>query len=263
MTNLPLHSTLIGSGPHKAVFLHGLLGRGKNFTRIAKDLGPGLQMLLLDLPNHGASPWTDSFDYRQMADQVAQNLEDFAAGQPLTLIGHSMGGKVAMLLALRHPHLVDRLVVIDIAPGPSKGSFEPLMDSMLALPIGTYKTRSQAEADLAPQVPAAPVRAFLLQNLVLSDQGNYWEPNLQLLRRQLADIMGWPGAEGSFPKPVLWIAGGESPYITEEDLEPMRRLFPLVRRAQIKGAGHWVHSQKPQETVYLLKTFLGLAAEEG
>lgn len=259
MTSTALKTSLVGSGPIKTVFLHGLLGRGKNFTRIAKALGGDVQTLLVDLPNHGASYWTDSFDYRTMADLAAEAVEEYAAGEKIILMGHSMGGKIAMLLALRHPHLVEKLVVIDIAPGNSKGSFEILMDSMLNLPIDTYTARSQADRDLAVNVPAAGTRAFLLQNLSMTKQGNTWEPNLTMLRENLAAIMGWPGAEGHYDGPVLWLAGGNSPYITDEDLAPMKELFPLVRRVVIKGAGHWVHSEKPEETVYALKRFIGVA----
>lgn len=257
MTASALTTSIVGSGPLKTVFLHGLLGRGKNFTAIAKNLGEGVQTLLVDLPNHGSSYWTGAFDYRQMADLAAEAVADYAAGEPVIVMGHSMGGKIAMLLALRHPHLVSKLVVIDIAPGESKGSFEVLMDSMLALPIDTYTTRGQADTDLARTVPSAGVRAFLLQNLKMSKDGNSWEPNLVMLRKHLPQIMGWPGAEQQYSGPVLWVAGGDSPYITEADIEPMRQLFPLVRRSVIRGAGHWVHSEKPQETIYLLRSFLG------
>lgn len=257
MTAQTLTTSLVGNGPLKTVFLHGLLGRGKNFTRIAKGLGDDTQTLLVDLPNHGSSYWTEGFDYAHMADLAAEAIAPYAQGEPLVVMGHSMGGKVAMLLALRHPHLVSKLVVIDIAPAESKGSFEHLMDSMLALPITSYTTRSQADADLAPAIPQAGVRAFLLQNLVMDRQGNRWEPNLQMLRSHLPAIMAWPGASGSYSGPVLWIAGGDSPYITPADSQPMRALFPKVRKATIKGAGHWVHSEKPQETIYLLKQFIG------
>lgn len=257
MTSRTLKTSLVGSGPVKTVFLHGLLGRGKNFTRIAKGLGDDVQTLLVDLPNHGASYWTDSFDYAHMADLAAEAVAEYAAGEPIVLMGHSMGGKIAMLLALRHPHLVSKLVVIDIAPGESKGSFNLLMDSMLALPIDTYQVRSQADADLAVNVPSAGVRAFLLQNLVMDRDGNRWEPNLTMLRAHLPAIMGWPGATGSFDGQTLWIAGANSPCITDADVEPMRALFPRVRKVAIKGAGHWVHSEKPEETIYLLKNFIG------
>ena len=256
MTVSPLFTSLVGSGPIKAVFLHGLLGRGKNFTRIAKGLGDQAQTLLIDLPNHGASPWTEGFDYVQMADIAAVTVEEFADGEKVVLMGHSMGGKIAMLLALRYPHLVEKLVVVDIAPGESKGNFEVLMDGMLALPIDTYTTRSQAAADLAPSVPSESTRAFLLQNLIMGKEGNRWEPNLVMLRENLPRIMAWPGATGTFDGPVLWIAGGDSPYITDADTAPMRALFPRVRKISIKGAGHWVHAQKPEETVYFLRQFI-------
>lgn len=255
-----LKTSLVGSGSQKIVFLHGLLGRGRNFTRIAKELGEDTQTLLIDLPNHGASFWTESFDYRAMADLAAEAVADYAQGQPVVLIGHSMGGKIAMLLALYHPQLVSRLVVIDIAPGLSKGSFEVLMDGMLSLPIETYSRRSQADADLAAAVPNAGTRAFLLQNLVLArgpENPAHWEPNLAMLRRDVDAIMGWPeGVEASFDQPVLWLVGGDSPYVTEADLPVMKSLFPAVRKTVVKGTGHWVHVDKPEETIQILRAFL-------
>lgn len=256
MTSLALHTSIVGSGAHRAVFLHGLLGRGKNFTRIAKGLGEVAQTLLVDLPNHGASPWTAGFDYVEMADIAAATIQEFAAGEKVTLIGHSMGGKTAMLVALRHPHLVERLVVIDIAPGQSKGSFEVLMDGMLGLPIESYSSRAQANTDLAASVPAEGTRSFLLQNLVMGSGANRWDPNLTMLREYLPAIMGWPGAEEVFDGKVLWVAGGDSPYITPADTAPMRALFPRVRKVTIKGVGHWVHAEKPDEVIYLLKQFM-------
>ncbi|MBX7558088.1 alpha/beta fold hydrolase, partial [Streptomyces sp. tea 10] len=154
------------------MFLHGLFGRGKNFTNIAKGLRPEFRSLLVDLPNHGDSAWTDEFGYADMADTVAAELrESFAADGPVDVVGHSMGGKVAMILALRHPELVRRLVVVDISPvgaqesGAGRGEFEHLLDALQRLDLSDVTHRSQANAALRPEIPEDHVRGVLLQNL--------------------------------------------------------------------------------------------------
>ncbi|MDR1238023.1 MAG: alpha/beta hydrolase, partial [Propionibacteriaceae bacterium] len=115
-----LHTELVGEWPPRAVFLHGLLGRGRNWHLVAKALADaGHSSLLVDLPNHGASDWTDHFSYAQLADQVAAELRELVPDRRIALVGHSMGGKIAMLIALRHWELVHKLVVIDIAPSQS------------------------------------------------------------------------------------------------------------------------------------------------
>lgn len=257
-TDFTIASSTVGSGTQKVAFLHGLMGRGKNFTRIARGLGDDFTVLLMDMPNHGASSWTRDFDYAAMADVVAQELRaGFAADGPVDIIGHSMGGKIAMLLALRHPELVDRLVVMDIAPNDSKGSFTVLLDSLLSLDLDTLKSRSAASEEIADRVPDAGVRGFLLQNLARGKDGFYWEPHLTMLRENLDAIMGWKTpTEGSFEGPVLWIAGANSNYIQPEDTPVMKGLFPKVRKLTVKGAGHWVHADKPDEVTHILASFL-------
>lgn len=256
-----LNTEQIGTGTRKVAFLHGLMGRGKNFTGIAKALGQDYSVLLLDLPNHAASYWTETFDYRQMADAAAATIRDFAAEEPVDVIGHSMGGKTAMYLALRHPELVRRLIIIDIAPAESKGNFDHLLSSLLKLDLSSLKKRSDAQAALREAIPSNTVRGFLLQNLKVTSEGAAWEPNLEMLYRSLDQIMGWEGidpaqGEKPFAGQVLWVAGGESPYIQPEDTEPMRQLFPKVRKVTVKGAAHWVHAEKPEETTYLIDQFL-------
>ena len=243
------------------VFLHGLFGRGRNFTRIAAGLEPEAQSLMVDLPNHGRSTWTEHFDYAQMADLVAEHLrEGFAGSGPVDVVGHSMGGKVAMVLALRHPELVRRLVVVDISPvssGASRGEFQHLLGSLAALDLPELERRSDVDEALATAVPNDTVRSFLLQNLKHRDGSFTWEPNLNLLYGELETIMGFPDLKGStFEGPVLWIRGDRSNYVTEEDAPAMRALFPKTRRMTVRDAGHWVHSEKPQEVIAALRTFL-------
>lgn len=258
-----VHSTIVGeaAAARRVVFLHGLFGRGKNFAGIAARLAPEAQCLLVDLPNHGGSAWTEGFDYAQMADLVADHLRaGFAADGPVDVVGHSMGGKVAMVLALRHPELVRRLVVIDISPvgsRASRGDFRHLLDSLASVDLGALERRIDAHAMLREAIPNDGVRGFLLQNLRRGEHGFEWEPNLRMLRAELPAIMGFPDLSGNrFTGPVLWIRGDRSDYVTDEDAPAMRALFPRTVRVTVRGAGHWVHSERPEEVVSALREFL-------
>lgn len=259
----PLHA--VESGPEDAtqrvVFLHGLFGRGKNFTRVAQGLEPEALSLLVDLPNHGQSGWTEHFSYPQLADLVAAHLRaGFAAGGPVDVVGHSMGGKVAMVLALRHPDLVRRLAVIDIAPAAAdggRGEFEHLLGSLASVDLGSLERRTDAGVALKSLIPNDGVRGFLLQNLKREGDAFEWEPNLAMLRSELETVMAFPDTAGaSFDGPVLWLGGERSNYVTDADEPTMRALFPKTRRMTMKGAGHWVHSEKPAETIGVLRAFL-------
>ncbi len=254
-----LHTTEIGDSGPRVVFLHGLFGQGRNFTQIAKELAPDLRSVLVDLPNHGRSAWLDSTDYEVVADTVASLVRDrYSDDGPVHLVGHSMGGKVAMVLALRHPDLVDRLVVVDIAPVTSDGAdeFEHLLDSLAALDLSAIERRADADEALAANVGDERVRGFLLQNLRRADDGFGWQANLDLLRSELSTIAGFPDVQGTFEHPVLWVAGEHSPYVRREYADAMRALFPTTRLVTIKGSGHWVHSEQPEAFVSTLRAFL-------
>lgn len=259
-----LHSTLVGEGDGQVVvFLHGLFGRGRNFGTAARAMQPELRALLVDLPNHGASPWTDAVDYTAMAEAVAEHLRSGVASQgPVHVVGHSMGGKTAMALALAHPELVDRLVVEDVSPTGTgeSGEFEHLLGALARIELTSLDSLSEADRQLARDVPQRTLRGFLLQNLRRDDSGRLgWQANLDVLRRDLPVITGdLPHLDDGavFDGPVLWIAGGDSDYVTE-DAEPlMRRLFPQTRKVTIKGSTHWVHSQKPEVFAEVLRRFL-------
>lgn len=254
-----IHSTTVGDSGSPIVFLHGLFGQGKNFTQAAKALVPEFSSVLVDLPNHGRSAWTDRLDYADLADRVAAFLRaGVAAEDPVDLVGHSMGGKVAMAVALRHPDLVRRLVVVDISPSASEGSgeFEHLLGALADVDLSALTRRGEADQQLAEQIPDARVRGFLLQNLRSGPDGFTWQANLDLLRAELGTIGGFPEQDGTFDGPVLWMAGETSDYITDEDEPAMRRLFPRTTLVTIKGAGHWVHSEQPEAFVSALRVFL-------
>ncbi len=258
--NPAIHSTTVGDSGATVVFLHGLFGQGRNFSRAAKGLQPELRSVLVDLPNHGRSSWIGTADYVAVADQVADWLRDGVAAEgPVHLVGHSMGGKVAMVLALRHPDLVDRLVVVDISPVASEGvgQFEHLLDSLAGVDLETLESRRQAEVQLREPIPDEGVRQFLLTNLRARDDGFAWQADLDLLRDELPAIGGFPDVSSSFDHPVLWLSGEHSDYVRPEHAEAMRRLFPQTRAAVIKGAGHWVHAERPEAFVSALRAFLG------
>ncbi|MGO1311609.1 MAG: alpha/beta fold hydrolase [Brevibacterium sp.] len=257
-------SRLVGDTGPRIVFLHGLFGRGKNFTSIAKALEPEYSSLLIDLPDHGDSEWTEEFSYIGIADSVAEKIAEVTAPDdlPVHLVGHSLGGKVAMVLALRHPELIDRLVVVDIAPqaGGSLGVFEHLLSSLKALDLDEITNRSEADRALQGPIPEDTIRGFLLQNLRPTSAGYAWQPNLDLLYRSLPAIGDFPDMDGhSFDHPVLWVAGERSDYVSRDDLPAMRTLFPRTTLLTVKGSGHWVHSEKPEAFVSALRTFLARA----
>jgi pimeloyl-ACP methyl ester carboxylesterase len=265
-----LASRTVGdAGPH-VVFVHGLFGQGKNWTTIAKGLADGHRVTLLDLPNHGSSPWTERVDYLDMAEQVAAELRDL--GEPVTLVGHSMGGKVAMQLALRHPELLRALVVVDVAPSdyPEAGArtddpdeeatpFAGYIAAMRALDLHRLQSRDEADRALQAAVPSRMVRSFLLQSLVRDGAQDWrWRLNLPALARDLGYLRGFPEPPpgATFDGPVLWIAGANSTYVLPEDRARMDELFPATRLVKIKNAGHWVHSEQPEVFIETMRRFL-------
>lgn len=254
-----LHITDLGDNGPRVVFFHGLFGQGKNWTRSAKILADRYRVTLVDMPNHGRSGWSEHLDYVAFADQLA---ELFDAGDPVRLVGHSMGGKIAMVLALRHPELVERLVVVDIAPVtyPRTSEFAGYIKAMQALDLTALERRSDADEALFGAVPNRTVRSFLLQNLRHDKDGWWWQPNLDLLGRENAVLGRWPeedlGGATPYDGKVLWVGGAESDYITEDHVPAMMRWFPRASRVTVKNAGHWVHSQQPEVFQQVLERFL-------
>lgn len=253
-----LHTTTLGEAGPPVVFCHGLFGQGRNWTQIGKALASEHRVTLVDMPDHGQSAWTERLDYVEMADAVAGIIDE-----PAALVGHSMGGKAAMLAALRHPEKVERLVVVDVSPVQyrSADEFRGFIDAMLAIDLTQLGSRGDADAALAEAVPNPGIRGFLLQSLrreATPDGGSAWRwlPNLEVLRRDLDVLRGFPETDAVYEGPVLWIGGADSGYVRDEFRDAMEARFPNVRRVTVKGAGHWVHSEQPAVVTGLLERFL-------
>jgi pimeloyl-ACP methyl ester carboxylesterase len=255
-----LHTLSMGSQGERVVFLHGLFGQGRNWITLAKQISDRHRVTLVDLPNHGRSEWTDRMDYVSMADEVAGLL---SADDPVALVGHSMGGKTAMMLALRHPELVSRLLVADISPVAyaTAREFLSYVGALRGLNLAYVHDRAQADAMLAPTVHSETIRSFLLQNLRRDGDGWRWQPNLDVIADSLPTLAGWPEQEAAaaapYTGPTLWVAGERSDYVRPEYADAMAALFPQVRKVTIKGAGHWVHSERPEVFLAILRQFLG------
>ncbi len=254
---MKLHHTTLGEGRSPVVFIHGLFGQGKNFSSIASSIGDVATSWLVDQPNHGGSPWTINFSLDEQADLVAAWLRETVPG-PATLVGHSLGGKVAMRLALHHPELVSRLMVVDTSPtrNGATSHFAELVSAMRNLDIANVGSRSDADSKLTPLIPDPEVRGFLLQNLKRHGGHWAWNANLDLLGDNLHIVAGWPSIEQSWDGPTWWVVGGRSDYVSGEDMAVMRQYFPRVVSVTLKKAGHWVHADEPEAFTSILRKFL-------
>lgn len=246
------------------VILHGLFGGARNWGAIAKRLArAGWIVLTPDLRNHGASPWDDAMTYPAMAGDVLGLLDDESPGQPAVVIGHSMGGKAGMRLALDHPSHVRALLVVDVAPVTYDHDLGDLAEAMRALPLAGVRRRAEADAALAEAVPESSVRAFLLQNLELSaDAPPRWRPNLDALIDAMGAISGWPDPPrgARYEGPTLVLSGGASDYVRASHTDAFTALFPKARLESVPDAGHWVHAERPEAFLTAVHRFLDTVA---
>jgi len=245
-----LNTTEAGEG-RPLVLLHGLFGQGRNFGALLRRLSATRRVIAIDMPNHGASPHAPRMDYRSMAGDVAETL----AAHGITgadVMGHSMGGKAAMMLALTAPVLVGRLVVSDIAPVTYPPRYGELLAAMRAVPAGA--SRAVADAALAPAEPDPATRAFILSNR--RPDGSGWRIGIEGIAASMEAILDWAPPEGArFEGPSLFVSGERSGYIREENRPAIRDLFPAARFLTVKGAGHWVHADQPEAFAAVLEGF--------
>lgn len=248
-----LHAIQAGDGP-PVVLLHGLFGAARNFGAVQRAIAPHFRVVALDMRNHGDSPHAPDMRYPTQAADVHETLLSLGI-EKAAVIGHSMGGKAAMALALRYPDLVGRLLVADIAPVIYQHGNDTIAAAMAAIPLTPSLTRQQADAALADAVPRPDIRAFLLQNLRFGADP-HWRIGLAEIAAAVPDLEGWIDLPGTYPGPTVFVTGANSDYVRPEHRPAIRSQFPTARFVAVKNAGHWVHADNPAGFLSVVEAFL-------
>lgn len=236
------------------LIIHGLFGSGRNWGVIAKRLSDVARVITVDQRNHGQSGWTKTHSYVDMAEDLAELIEYLKV--PVHLVGHSMGGKAAMVLAVQKPHLVERLIVGDIAPVTYTHSQMQYISAMRAVDLTQLTRRSDAETKLAELGVERALQSFFTQSLDVPNKR--WRLNLDVLAAEMNKILSFPDLTGQFEGPTLFLSGASSDYVTAEHRPRIKSLFPKARFAKIPQAGHWLHADKPREFEASVRAFLQL-----
>ncbi|KIC43203.1 esterase [Ruegeria sp. ANG-R] len=231
---------------------HGLYGSARNWGVIARRLSDERQVIAVDMRNHAYSFWDSQHGYPQLAQDLAEVID--SAGGVADVVGHSMGGKASMVLALQHGDHVRKLVVADISPVAYGHSQIKYIEAMRAVDMSRVQRRSDAEAQLADQGVEKALQSFFTQSLDVENKK--WRLNLDVLADEMPSIMGFPNMAGSWNGPALFLSGAESDYVLPEHRDRIRTLFPAARFAKIPGAGHWLHAEKPREFEAAVRAFL-------
>lgn len=234
------------------VIVHGLYGSARNWGVISKRLSDTRPVIAVDQRNHGESFQSDNHSYPDMAGDIAEVIR--AHGGRADVLGHSMGGKAAMVLALQSPELLRKLIVADIAPVAYSHSQMQYIHAMRSLDLSQITTRSEADQALRDTVPELAIRAFLLQSLDVATRT--WRLNLDALEAEMDKIMGFPDLPGTFDGPTLFLSGGASDYVRPEFRPTIKALFPKARLVKIPKTGHWLHAEKPRDFEAAARAFL-------
>src|SRR5690606_17209887 len=234
---------LVGKG-QPLIILHGLFGSSDNWLTLAKQFANKFHVYLPDQRNHGQSPHSDDFDYDLMADDIHEFLITNSISDPV-IIGHSMGGKAAMKFALTHPELVNKLIVVDMAPKQYPVQHDRILDGLKSINLEKIESRNEADDQLAQYIKEPAVRQFLLKNLQRKPEGGFsWKINLPVLDKSIEKISADISGNQVFNKPVLFIRGSKSDYVLDQDLPNIHQLFPQARMATL-DTGHWIHAEQP------------------
>jgi esterase len=244
----------LGSG-QPFIILHGLMGSADNWLTQAKMLSGEFHVYTVDQRNHGLSPHSDDFDYKVLANDIKDFIQEHSLEKPI-ILGHSMGGKAAMNFAVSNPTMLSSLIVVDIAPKAYPVHHDSIVDGLKAIPVDTLQSRNEADEILSQFVPEADVRQFLLKNLSRKSTGGFsWKINLPVIDASLEKISADMQFPGSFNGPTLFVRGGKSRYVKDEDRQRIKELFPNSSLVTM-DTGHWVQAEKPQEFVEVVKNFL-------
>ena len=225
------------------MIVHGLYGSGRNWGVIAKRLSDQFFVITVDLRNHGDSPWLDTHNYHVMADDLVEVINSLNI-KP-NIIGHSMGGKAAMVLALKRPNLVRNLIIADIAPVKYEHDQSQFIEAMQKVDLSKVEKRSDATLALSKFVEDKSLQTFFTQSLDI--KAKRWKLNLKVLRSEMSEILSFPKIESEFSGHSLFLKGEKSDYIKSEHRKLIKSLFTKARFATFKEAGHWLHAEKPRE----------------
>ncbi len=239
------------------LILHGLFGSKRNWQSIARQLSEHFRVFTLDLRNHGESKHTDTMRYEDMADDVLQFITDHTL-EEISVVGHSMGGKVAMHLALENPERIRKLVIIDIAPVKYQHGFNDLIDSLNTLPLDRISSRQDADEHLRSTVQPETLRQFLLQNLKNSEDGFRWRINLDAIQANIDALMDFPVDHRvmQYQNPVLFLKGEKSDYIKHLYEQKIFKIFSRALFITVADAGHWLHAENPDFVVQEIRKFI-------
>ena len=250
MLNMISHGT--ATDQPGLLIAHGLYGSGRNWGVIAKRLSDTRQVVAVDMRNHGQSDWHSTHSYQDLADDLADVLTHLDG--PFDVMGHSMGGKASMVLALQRPELVNRLIVADIAPVAYTHTQLPYITAMNAVDLSDIEKRSDAASRLEELVDDPQLVTFFLQSLDVKNRR--WILNLETLEQEMPKIMSFPQRDASFDGRALFLSGALSDYVTSDHRPEIKRLFPRAQFAKIPGAEHWLHAQKPREFEAAVRAWL-------
>jgi len=238
------------------ILLHGLFGSSANWMGIARHLENTWRLIVPDLRNHGRSPHAEDMSYQAMAGDVIALMDRLGIGA-VNLLGHSMGGKLAMVTALLNGGRVNKLAVADASPVGYEHRFEAILSGLQSIELDKLTDREEAEQRLAETVDSRETRQYLLQNLLKQSGAWTWRFNLSVLAREIETITGFPDlSKQTFPGDVLFIHGGNSPYVKPEYQPAIRKLFPFARIRMLPGAGHWVYAEQPEPFSQAVRNFL-------
>ncbi|MBK7214469.1 MAG: alpha/beta fold hydrolase [Bacteroidales bacterium] len=241
------------------IIQHGLFGQSDNWVTVGRRIADQFSVYIPDLRNHGQSPHASVHTYQAMSDDLLDFMDDLSIDKAI-IIGHSMGGKAAMNFTLEHPRMVEKLVVVDICPKryPERNIHTQVITQMLSLDLEKAGTRTEIEKMLEQKIPDARIRMFILKNLYYRLPGQLaWRLNLDAINNSLDQLFDGISVEGSYEGPTLFIRGGKSDYILDEDFPLIHQYFPNALIKTIPGASHWVHADAPEELCLLLSGFLG------
>jgi pimeloyl-ACP methyl ester carboxylesterase len=249
-----LHYKEIGEGK-PLVILHGLFGTSDNWQTHAKKLGEYYRVILVDQRNHGHSPWSEDFTYEHLAEDLERLILHLGIDK-FTLIGHSMGGKTAMYYSQKYPTRLEKMVIVDIGIKQYPMHHNEIIKGIKSLDLTTISSRSAAEQAMIPFVDSYGVRQFLLKNLYWVEKGKLaWRMNVYVLEREMEEILA-PIPNIEVWTPTLFLRGAMSNYILDEDWDAIEEIFPDATLETIENAGHWVHSEQPDEFIEKVLGFI-------